>query len=74
MRAFVLVILTLILFGGAAAITTGQETQTSCPALVQQALDSVGGNCGDLARNSACYGYDDVLATFGEAGGTPLIG
>lgn len=67
MRAFVLVIVTLVLFGAAGAMTTAQETQPSCPALVQQALDSVGGNCGDLARNSACYGYDDVLATF-EAG------
>ncbi len=35
-----------------------------CPALVDQALSAVGDNCGDLARNSACYGYDRVDATF----------
>src|SRR5215207_8431591 len=65
MRAFALMILTLILFSGAAVSTNAQE-EPSCPSLVEQALSSVGGNCGDLARNSACYGYNDVTATFEE--------
>jgi len=36
----------------------------SCPLLVEQALTAVGDNCGDLSRNSACYGYNQVDATF----------
>ncbi len=36
----------------------------SCPGLVEQALLAVGDNCGDLSRNSACYGYNQVDATF----------
>lgn len=36
----------------------------SCPALVDQALIAVGDNCADMGRNSACYGYNRVDATF----------
>ncbi len=39
---------------------------------VEEALSSVGSACGDLARNSACYGYNDVLATF-EQTTDPII-
>lgn len=40
--------------------------QTTCPALVEQALTALGDNCSELERNSACYGYDRVEATFTE--------
>ena len=30
---------------------------STCPALVQQALSDVGDNCSDLSRNAACYGF-----------------
>jgi hypothetical protein len=36
----------------------------SCPALVNNALDAIGDNCDGLTRNTACYGYDRVSATF----------
>jgi len=36
----------------------------SCPFLVEEALAAVGNNCSDLVRNSACYGYNQVDATF----------
>ena len=36
----------------------------SCPTLVEQALNAVGDNCSDMGRNSACYGYNQVDATF----------
>ena len=46
-----------------------QDTGGSCPALVQQALDAVGNSCGGLSRNSACYGFNRVNATFsGDVG------
>lgn len=38
--------------------------QSSCPAIVQQALQSMGDNCADVGRNSACYGYNLVSAQF----------
>lgn len=36
----------------------------SCPSIVEQALAALGENCGDMSRNSACYGYNEVFATF----------
>ena len=43
------------------------QSDSNCPALVQQALDSVGDSCTNLDRNSACYGFNRVSATFAEA-------
>ncbi len=37
-----------------------------CPEIVQQALSDLGQNCDALDRNSACYGYNRVGATFNE--------
>jgi len=42
------------------------QAQSTCPALVEQALTALGNNCSGLDRNSACYGYDHVEATFSE--------
>lgn len=39
---------------------------SSCPQLVNEALEVVGDNCVNLARNTACYGYNQVEATFAE--------
>jgi hypothetical protein len=36
----------------------------SCPTLVNDALSAIGDNCDGLTRNTACYGYDRVSATF----------
>ena len=41
-----------------------QDGANSCPTLVKQALQAVGNNCGGLTRNSACYGFNRVNATF----------
>ncbi|MEO8609795.1 MAG: SH3 domain-containing protein [Chloroflexota bacterium] len=40
--------------------------QDLCPALVTQALTEVGDNCSDLSKNSACYGFNRVEATFSQ--------
>lgn len=37
---------------------------SSCPQLVENALNAIGDNCGELSRNSACYGYNRVEASF----------
>jgi hypothetical protein len=47
--------------GGGTALT---QDNTTCPALVEQALQSLGQNCADLPRNTACYGFNQVSATF----------
>ncbi len=44
-----------------------QDGANSCPTLVKQALVAVGNNCGGLSRNSACYGFNRVNATFSES-------
>ncbi len=41
-----------------------QDSSSDCPTLVKQALEAVGNNCGGLGRNSACYGFNRVNATF----------
>lgn len=41
-----------------------QSDAGACPALVEQALTDLGQNCDTLDRNSACYGYNRVDATF----------
>ncbi|MEP6985605.1 MAG: SH3 domain-containing protein, partial [Chloroflexota bacterium] len=48
------------------SIQTGftQGASSDCPQLVQQALTDVGNSCGGLGRNSACYGFNRVNATF----------
>ncbi|MBZ0285834.1 MAG: SH3 domain-containing protein [Anaerolineae bacterium] len=38
----------------------------SCPALVEQALKDLGSNCGNMARDTACYGFNRVGAIFTE--------
>ncbi|MEO8610201.1 MAG: SH3 domain-containing protein [Chloroflexota bacterium] len=38
--------------------------QDDCPLLVQQALMDLGQNCNALDRNSACYGFNKLAATF----------
>ena len=38
----------------------------TCAALIEVALQDMGGNCGALGTNQACYGYNRVDATFYE--------
>ncbi len=43
----------------------------TCSTVVNQALSDLSNNCGDLTRNSACYGYNHVVATFFDNAFTP---
>lgn len=61
MPAFVITGLLLIL-----AVQAGLA-QGECPALVEQALQELGPNCDQLGRNSACYGFNRVDATFSQS-------
>ncbi|RMG80029.1 MAG: SH3 domain-containing protein, partial [Chloroflexi bacterium] len=56
----------LLMLGGALFQHAGAQAGGTCPALVEQALSAMDDNCGGLERNSACYGYNQVSATFLE--------
>lgn len=38
--------------------------QDGCPALIERALQAVSDNCSNVDRNTACYAYNQVQATF----------
>lgn len=61
MRYLLLLIFIFIL----SAVVVAQEAQ-ECSALVEQALQAIDTNCIDMDRNSACYGFNRVDATFSE--------
>ncbi len=63
-RLIVMVAVFTLLYVGYTQITA-QDTST-CPGMIQQALETVGDNCGGLNRNSACYGYNSVMASFSQ--------
>ncbi len=60
-----LVTLTVLAFSTQRGLT--QSSDGSCPTLVKQALEAIGPNCGGLGRNTACYGFNKVGATFSQA-------
>lgn len=68
MRArFIVLMMTafIVMYVGYQQITA--QNLVTCPGLVQQAIESVGDNCSGLDRNNACYGYNDVTASFSVA-------
>lgn len=58
MRKILLIGVSMLLSVGA---TLGQS---ACELLVERALQAVDDNCNDLSRNTACYAYNQVQATF----------
>lgn len=64
MRLMLIVLMIgLVLMGG---VSVASAQADSCPAFIDTALAAVGEGCGDLARNTICYGYNRVDATFFE--------
>lgn len=62
----ILVSLSFILLAGFVTLQRSQAqiTEGLCIPVVRQALQAVGNNCSAFDRNSACYGYNDVVASF----------
>lgn len=56
---------TLLLILG--RVPAHMQESSSCPATVVEALDTLGNNCGGISRNSACYGFNRVDATFAQS-------
>lgn len=60
-------VFTMLVLGVSLRTTQAQFDVETCPTIIEDALNAVGDNCGGLDRNSACYGYNVVQATFTEA-------
>jgi len=58
----------LLVLGGLTVFSTqnSMAQENTCSSVVEAALSAVGTNCSDLSRNNACYGYNNVSATFTE--------
>ncbi|MEQ8677729.1 MAG: hypothetical protein RLP44_04035 [Aggregatilineales bacterium] len=65
MRAIIFVVVLFIF--SSLSFSTAQDTDTTCPALVEQAIRIVDAVCDDLGRNQACYGNVLVSATGEDA-------
>lgn len=62
----------LILFAAFIVLSTFFVTSIvaqseTCSSFVNQALEQLSANCGNLERNNACYGFNNVQATFFDA-------
>jgi hypothetical protein len=62
-----LAVFTLLVLGVSLRTSHAQFDVETCPTIIEDALSAVGDNCGGLNRNSACYGFNVVQATFTEA-------
>lgn len=74
-RLRVLLGLMALLIAGAvlpSAVSVAQPD--ACPAVAEQALSFVGDNCAGIGRNRACYGFQQVNATFFADAGSPMFG
>lgn len=59
----------LLVVGGVTIFSTRSSAaqENTCSSVVEAAIAAMGENCGSLSRNNACYGYNNVSATFTEA-------
>lgn len=48
-------------------VTSVVAQSETCSSFVNQALEQLSANCGNLERNNACYGFNNVQATFFDA-------
>lgn len=65
-RHWMILITALVTLAVMPAVTVAQDESSTCPAIVERALTEIGNNCQDMGRNSVCYGYYRVDATFTE--------
>ena len=55
----------IALFSGISTTLVAQDdTDDICPPIITDAINLAGENCADLGRNSACYGHNQVVASF----------
>lgn len=64
--ALMLGLLALVFITAPYPVPAQAQGGESCPQLVARALAEMGTNCANLPRNTACYGFNRVEATFAE--------
>jgi hypothetical protein len=64
LRVIIVGMVMLVMLGFAGLSARGQVSAETCSTFIQEAIRVVGENCGLLDRNSACYGYQSVRASF----------
>lgn len=64
MIGFLLTVFSLV---GVWTATGQSDSGASCPALLELALSQIGNNCANLPRNTACYGFNSVNASFTQS-------
>ncbi|HRF94378.1 MAG TPA: hypothetical protein PLZ51_04250, partial [Aggregatilineales bacterium] len=47
-----------------ASLHAQDDEDDACPTIITDAITLAGENCDDLGRNSACYGNNQVVASF----------
>ncbi len=64
-RLFLISAMALLTLSIGAVMVSAQDTApTTCSTFINQALSALSNNCGDLSRNTACYGFNNLTATF----------
>jgi len=66
LAALMIGLLALVLITAPSPIPVQAQGGETCPQLVVRALAETGTNCANLPRNTACYGFNRVDATFAE--------
>ena len=66
-KIIILPVILLLLLSSVTVLTQVFAQAEVCLPLVEQALEQVGNNCGDQSKNTACYGFNRVAATFNQA-------
>ncbi|MHB8628651.1 MAG: hypothetical protein ACYDBJ_16880 [Aggregatilineales bacterium] len=72
---FCLSILLILAVGLTPAVTSARPSfaQSTCPAIVQQALDATSKQCTVAGRNKLCYGNNSIHADFQTNAGNPIF-
>ena len=61
---FLFLLTLLLISAGVDTASLVAQVVDVCPAFISQALETVGNNCSGINRNSGCYGYNTVQASF----------
>jgi hypothetical protein len=68
LQRFLFVIYLLLLMGTFVVVESAlAQSSATCPDVVNQAMNQIGRSCANMGRNTACYGFNDVSASFTES-------
>ncbi|MCK6580086.1 MAG: hypothetical protein L6Q98_18505 [Anaerolineae bacterium] len=74
MRIFATLMFAILALVGLSVFqSSAAQVADVCPQFIADAIETVGNNCTGLTRNSACYGYDQVVAAFSQVTATDFF-